>query len=168
MLRLKNYNSLWKKTASAKIESNEMKKVFALIDDFCFKADLCEKFEEHVSTLCEAMEHFLQRNDLRKYLELHPSLKQRILMLGENITENSYRESDLYYLGVLTEMKLKQNWLDQKIYSFVKTALSKILKNGAVISEALRKKTRETIKQSFPDIYQKYFYKGNIIQFSTN
>jgi len=154
------YKKLWKshdpKNVSATsddLNSDES----ALIDEICFKADLCEHYEEYIQTLCNGMILLLEAGITKRSLQQHPVLQEKIHNMGDKILENSYLKSDQFYVGLFVKLRVKFDWLQAKFYKVIKNMMHHVLDCGLKISLNIKLKIEEQLKSQDYKLYQSFF-----------
>lgn len=110
------------------------------IQSLIFEADLCEDLESYVRVLCRGMYKHLGCDKLKSVMRSNPKLQDKLERLGLDIIEKSHNESDLFYVGVFADLKLKENWLNREAYRVLSALFKHVLELGLKISAPLRSK----------------------------
>jgi hypothetical protein len=127
------------------------------IDELCISADLCTDLVNYVHTLCQGMEDLLGIEGSQKHLKSHMALEDKVKRIGRDIMEQGYFESDLFYIGVFADFKLRESWLDKQVYQVLKNLIFFVLERGGKISKGLKSKIVSRFKNSFPRRYKEIF-----------
>jgi hypothetical protein len=129
----------------------------SLIDEICFKADLCENYEDYINTLCQGMILILDAGIPRRYLEEHPLIKDKVHNMGGDILSNSHQDSDQLYVGLFVVLKVKADWLKVKFYKIIQNMMHHVLDHGLKISDNIKSKIKEQIHSQYFQLYKSLF-----------
>lgn len=160
----RHYAKLWKDAGvhSSRRIHERPDKATTLIDEICFRADLCETSEGYIQALCEGMIFLIQSNVPLKSIETHRIIKQKIHALPEDILNNSRQGTDQFYVGLFAKLKLKTDWLSVKFYQIIQKMMHHVLEQGLKISPHIKQKIEQQIKQLYPELYSLFFVSNKL------
>ncbi len=159
----KQFSSLWSKSQTHQREavplaySSQKAYYKKAMDTVCLEAELAEQTSEYTYTLCKGMKRLFSIGATAKEVETHRNLLNKILYLGKDILESSQKFSELFYLGVLIEMKMVSKWRDVSFYTFLISALKSIKKESRFISKEMKIKLTKLFAKDNTELYHYYF-----------
>jgi hypothetical protein len=158
----KQFSSLWSKDqvqreAVPLTYSSEKAFIKKAMDEVCLSAELAEKTSDYTYILCKGMKRLFSIGATPKDVETHRNLLNKILYLGKDILESSQKFSELFYLGVLIEMKMVSKWREVGFYTFLISALKSIKKESRFISKEMKIKLTKLFAKDNTDLYRYYF-----------
>jgi hypothetical protein len=90
-------------------------------------------------------------------VQKHHNLIGKILYFGKDLLDSSKRFSELFYLGMLVDMKIVSKWFDKTFYSFIIKAIKHMVKNVSFISIELKIKLTKSFAKENNELYRFYF-----------
>lgn len=163
MYRKKSYkhlSSLWAKHNPTKprltvgtVESYYKKSM----DDICLQAELSESSNEYASIICSGMQRLIRMGVQYKHIEEHKNLMLKIIYLGRDIMTTSKSKDDLFYIGVLLDLKIIEKLTSLDFFVFIVNALKGLKKKMNFISNRIKLKLIEDLKISNLSLYLQYF-----------
>lgn len=157
-----NYKKLWSEGTQARLSTENYDSYYKkAVDSLCLKADLCETADDYLKTICEGMQELIDQGVPKASIINHPVALAKLLRLGEDIMEVSYRKSELFYVGVFIDLKISMNWFKKKFYQMIVMLVDQISQHGKDLPEKLKNKLREMIKKENYPLFALYFLKSN-------
>lgn len=157
--KMKIYQNLWQQHTKLSTENYETyyKKV---IDTLCLKADMCESVDEYVITVCEGMQELIDMGVPKSAIMNHPIALAKILRLGEDVMEVSYKKSDIFYIGLFIDLRISMNWFKRKFYQLIKLLIEQVVHKAKEFPEKLKYKLQALAKKENYALYALYFLKN--------
>lgn len=158
----KQFSSLWSKGQAQRESvpltySSEKAFIKKAMDEVCLDAELAEKTSDYTYILCKGMKRLFSMGASPKDVEAHRNLLNKILYLGKDVLESSQKFSELFYLGILIEMKMVTRWRDIAFYTFLVSALKSIMKENRFISKEMKIKLTKLFAKDNTELYRYYF-----------
>lgn len=141
-------SALWEKSNShIKItHGSENAYIKKSMDDICFQAELAESSLEYAYVICKGMRRLFSTGVHYQIIIGHNNLLQKLLYLGCDLMQTNAKGHDLFYLGVLIELKIYSKWKSIEFYNFLLSALHAIKSNLSFISRRVKEKLLEKLK----------------------
>lgn len=151
----KRLNAMWENSNShIKItdgtESAYLKKS---MDDICFQAELAESSWEYANVICKGMRRLFKMGLAYQKIITHHNLLQKLLYLGRDLMQTNSQGQDLFYLGVLIELKIYSKWKSIEFYTFILSALKAIKNNFKFIGKRVKDKLLLKLKKYNEALY---------------
>lgn len=116
------------------------------MDDICFQAELAETSLEYAQVICKGMQRLFKMGVQCQLIIGHNNLLQKLLYLGRDLMQTNPKGHDLFYLGILIELKIYSKWKTLEFYKFILSALSAIKGNLSFISNKMKNKLLNKLK----------------------
>lgn len=151
-------SALWK-TSDAHIkvthgsESAYLKKS---MDDICFQAELAETSWEYTYVICTGMKRLFAMGVDHQMIIGHNNLLQKLLYLGRDLMQTTPQEHDLFFLGILIELKIYSKWKSIEFYNFILSALKAIKNNLCFVSEKMKLRLLRKLEKYNLALYQEF------------
>ena len=123
------------------------------MDDICFQAELAESSWEYAYVICKGMRRLFQMGIQHQLIIGHNNLLQKILYLGSELMQTNPKGHDLFYLGVLIELKIYSKWKSLEFYNFMLNTLKAIKGNVNFISRRVKDKLLGKLKNYNEALY---------------
>jgi hypothetical protein len=161
----KQLSSLWESHRSSSQSSSRIPLSYGsdgvlfkkAMDDICLEADLAETLEEYSLTICQGMKRLIELGVEPQEIQKHHHLIGKILYLGKNLLDGTKRHSEIFYLGIMVDLKIVTRWFDKTFYTFIIKAIKHIVKNIAFISAELKIKLTQSFAKENHELYKFYF-----------
>jgi hypothetical protein len=127
------------------------------MDDICLEADLAESVEEYSLCICKGMKRLIDLGIEPQEVQKHHNLIGKILYFGKDLLDSSKKYSEIFYLGILVDLKIVSKWFDKSFYSFIIKAINHMLKNVSFISVDLKIKLTKSFAVENNELYRFYF-----------
>ncbi|MAZ49627.1 MAG: hypothetical protein CME65_13790 [Halobacteriovoraceae bacterium] len=161
-LTTSHFRKLWSEGTQTKLSTQNFDSYYKkAVDNLCLKADLCESAEDYLLTICEGMRQLIDQGVPKNSIINHPVALAKLLRLGEDIMEVSYKKSDLFYVGLFIDLKITMNWFKIKFYQIIELLVKQITHHGKEIPDTLKEKLRLLIKKENFPLFALYFLKGS-------
>lgn len=126
------------------------------MDDICFQAELAVSSLEYTQVICKGMKRLLGMGVGHESIIGHKNLLQKLLYLGRDILQSNHKGEDLFYLGVLIELKIYSKWKSIEFYSFILNALKAIKGKLSFISKKVKEKLFAKLKVYNESLYLEF------------
>lgn len=163
----KQLNSLWShKPSSITIkvnlaQSSETAFLKKMMDEICLDADLAESTSEYALILCRGVVRLYKIGVPVDAIKQHQQIWGKILFLGKDILQNSKPFSDLFYLGLLIEIKVTSKWREPSFFKFLVNALKTVACDLKFMSSKVKEKLIVLFKEKSLELYRFYFININ-------
>lgn len=129
------------------------------MDDICFQAELAETSWDYAYVICKGMKRLLEMGVPFQSIIGHNNLLQKLLYLGRDLMQTNPTEHNLFYLGVLVELKIYSKWKHKEFYVFLLNALNAIKNKMDFISLKIKQKLIYKLKKYNSTLYDEFFNK---------
>ena len=164
----KQLSSLWsqgKNSLSTLNLAQSSEKAFLkkAMDEICLEADLAENTTDYTLILCRGMKRLFKLGVPIGLIQGHHLLLGKIFYLGKDLLEGSVRFSQLFYLGMLMDLKMTLKWRDISFFSFIINSIKSILKGVKFISPELKISLIIEFAKESNDLYRQYFSRQHLL-----
>jgi hypothetical protein len=149
-------NSMWAKNSNP-VNSEDDLFFKKSMDDICHQAEMAESTVEYVEVICSGMKQILLKGISTKQIINHENFFKKLTYLGRDLMENSNVKGDLFYIGILLELKILQEINSITFFQFVSNAIKSIKLNINLISKSIKDKLIDEFIRDNYYLYCQYF-----------